>query len=184
MADQKSLIPFLYQDEFLVRAFPGADGQPWFVAADVCRVLGLRRTWNALQGLDDDEKGTTNVSTLGGAQELLTVCEAGVYTLIIRSRRPEAAPFRRWVTHEVLPAIRRTGSYQRGQRQQKNGVQQWTDQRNAACRMIDAVRRTQGVRAAAQVAATILGELGYAFTDNGPDQGSLDLKVVGGTEAR
>lgn len=180
MADQH-LIPFLYEGEHLVRVIKGDDGEPWFVASDICRVLGLRNASKALQGLDDDEKGITNCYTLGGSQELLTVCEAGAYTLIIRSHKPIARPFRRWVTHDVLPSIRRTGGYRAGRRS-KSALQEWTDQRNAACRMIDAARRTQGVRAAAGFAVKVFAELGYDISNSGPDQGELDLKIVGGID--
>ena len=96
------------------------DGVTWFVAADVCGVLGLdaslavngRQRGEACSGgLDDDEKGTAIVSTPGGLQEMLIVSEPGLYTLILRSRKPEAKAFRRWVTHEVIPALRQSGGY-------------------------------------------------------------------------
>lgn len=87
------------------------DGEPWFVAADVCRALELDRTWNALQRLDEDEKGTTSISTLGGEQEVSIINEAGLYTLVLGSRKPEAKVFKRWITHEVIPSIRKNGAY-------------------------------------------------------------------------
>lgn len=87
------------------------DGEPWFVAADVARVLGYREAWDLTRGLDDDEKGPHNLRTPGGDQSLTVVSEAGLYSAIIRSRVPQARDFKRWVTHEVLPGIRRTGAY-------------------------------------------------------------------------
>lgn len=87
------------------------DGEAEFVAADVCRILGHSNPSAATAGLDDDERGLRNVETPSGDQNMVTVTEAGLYSLIIRSRRPEAKIFRRWVTHTVLPTIRRTGSY-------------------------------------------------------------------------
>lgn len=87
------------------------DGQPWFVAADVCRVLEHSNPTMALAGLDDDEKGLSNVETLGGEQAMAVVSEPGLYELIIKSRKPEAKAFKRWITHDVLPAIRQTGGY-------------------------------------------------------------------------
>ncbi len=87
------------------------EGEPWFVAADVCRALELDRTWNALQRLDEDEKGTTSISTLGGEQELSIINEPGLYALVLGSRKPEAKAFKRWITHEVVPAIRKHGAY-------------------------------------------------------------------------
>ena len=179
----QQLIPFLYQDEHLVRAFPGTDGQPWFVAADVCRILGLRNVSLALQGLDEDEKGICNAYTNGGLREHLTVCEAGVYTLIIRSRRPEAAPFRRWVTHEVLPSIRRTGGYRFGSaKERKAALREWRDLVNAACRASDLIKRLQGPGAAMKFAITVFAEIGYDISRDRAEQGELDLKVVGGTD--
>ena len=87
------------------------DGEPWFVAADVCRALEIKDTWNALSRLDDDEKGTASISTLGGMQEMTTVNEPGLYSLVLGSRKPEAKAFKRWITHDVIPAIRKTGVY-------------------------------------------------------------------------
>ena len=87
------------------------DGEPHFVAADVCRILDLGNPSQALTRLDDDEKGITTIDTPGGEQSMLIVTEPGLYHLIFTSRKPEAHMFRRWVYHEVLPSIRKTGSY-------------------------------------------------------------------------
>lgn len=87
------------------------DGEPWFVAKDVCVALGVGNSRQALARLDDDEKGVISTDTPGGEQRVQTVNEAGLYTLVLSSRKPEAHAFKRWVTHEVLPAIRRTGGY-------------------------------------------------------------------------
>ena len=101
---------FFNFDAQAVRVVGSADA-PWFVAKDVCAVLELEKTDSALRGLDDDEKGAHSVSTLGGDQKLSTVNESGLYALIFRSRKPQARIFRRWITGEVIPSIRRTGSY-------------------------------------------------------------------------
>ena len=87
------------------------DGEPWFVAADVCRALELGDTHKAVERLDDDEKGRSSIPTLGGAQELLMVNEPGLYALVLGSRKPEARAFKRWITHEVIPTIRKHGGY-------------------------------------------------------------------------
>ncbi len=87
------------------------DGEPWFVARDICTALGLTNLSMALGRLDDDEKGVTQIDTPGGTQRMATVNESGMYSLVLRSDKKEAARFRRWVTHKVLPEIRRTGSY-------------------------------------------------------------------------
>ena len=87
------------------------DGEPWWVAKDVCEILGLADTHTALRTLDDDERGRQNLPTHGGEQEMSVISESGLYTLIIRSNKPEAKQFKRWITHEVIPSIRKTGSY-------------------------------------------------------------------------
>jgi anti-repressor protein len=87
------------------------DGEVWFVAKDVCDVLGLTNTSKAADSLDTDEKGITNGDTLGGSQKMIIVSESGVYKLIFKSRKKVAKEFTKWVTSEVLPTIRRTGGY-------------------------------------------------------------------------
>lgn len=95
-------------DSYAVRALL-RDGEPWFVAADVLSALTLDR--KALERLDDDEKGVSSIHTLGGNQEVTVINEPGLYSLILGSRKPEAKRFKKWVTSEVLPAIRKTGQY-------------------------------------------------------------------------
>lgn len=87
------------------------DGEPHFVAADVTSILGYRMASDATRWLDEDEKGTHQLRTPGGLQSFTTVTEAGLYSLILRSNVIGAREFKRWVTHDVLPAIRKTGSY-------------------------------------------------------------------------
>ncbi|MGU2289640.1 BRO-N domain-containing protein [Pseudomonas aeruginosa] len=87
------------------------NGAPWWAAADVAKTLGYRDAANLTRALEADEKGTHNVSTLGGPQEMTTISESGLFAAILRSRQPRAKRFRKWVTAEVLPAIRRTGAY-------------------------------------------------------------------------
>jgi hypothetical protein len=86
-------------------------GEPRFVAKDVCDVLDLSDVSMSISRLDDDEKGTSKVCTPGGTQEMSIITESGLYTLVLRSNKPEAKRFRKWVTSEVLPAIRKHGSY-------------------------------------------------------------------------
>lgn len=87
------------------------DGEGWFVAADVARVLGYRMASDMTRRLDSDEKGTHSVRTPGGEQEVTVISEAGLYVAILGSQIDGAREFKRWVTREVLPAIRRTGQY-------------------------------------------------------------------------
>lgn len=84
------------------------DGEPWFVAADVCKVLDLSNPTIAASRLDEDERAKFN---LGRQGETTIVSEAGLYTLVLGSRKPEAKAFKRWITHEVIPTIRRHGAY-------------------------------------------------------------------------
>lgn len=87
------------------------DGEPWFASRDVGAILGLINVRQSVAYLDDDERGVTTADTPGGQQEVSVVSEAGLYSLIMRSRVPAAGVFKRWVTHDVLPAIRKTGRY-------------------------------------------------------------------------
>lgn len=116
---------FEYQDLSVSILFDNRTEEILFDASNVCEVLGYtRKTGNVLEKLDDDEKRflsgeeykgvTESVTPLGGYQDKWFLTEPGLYHLILRSDKPEAKPFRRWVTHEVLPAIRRTGEYRAG----------------------------------------------------------------------
>lgn len=87
------------------------DGEPWFVASDVCKALEIGTTAKALERLDPDEKGMNLIHTLGGKQKMSVVSESGLYSLILGSRKPEAKAFKRWITHEVIPSIRKHGAY-------------------------------------------------------------------------
>lgn len=87
------------------------DGDPWFVLKDVCQVLSITNHKNIYARLDPDEKGVRQMDTPGGRQEMSIISESGLYNVILRSDKPEAKPFRKWVTAEVLPAIRRHGMY-------------------------------------------------------------------------
>jgi prophage antirepressor-like protein len=93
------------------------DGEVWFVAHDICGVLDLAHVGMTMQRIDEDEKGVSSIYTPGGPQEMSVVNESGLYSLVLVSRKPEAKTFKRWITHEVLPAIRKTGAYAVGQKQ-------------------------------------------------------------------
>ena len=92
------------------------NGEAWFIASEVAAMLGYRDSYNMTRILDNDEKGTHNVSTLGGNQDVSVINESGFYHAAFKSRKPEVKPFRKWVTSEVLPTIRKTGGYQIGQK--------------------------------------------------------------------
>jgi len=90
------------------------DNEPWFVGKDVCDALELSNTTEALRGLEEDEKAQLDTNIINpevGGRGTYIVSEAGLYSLILRSRKPEAKEFKRWITHEVLPIIRRHGAY-------------------------------------------------------------------------
>lgn len=87
------------------------DGEPWFVASDVAKILGYESSYYLTRGLDEDEKGAHIVGTPGGDQEMTIISESGLYSAILRSRVDGAKAFKRWITREVIPAIRKTGSY-------------------------------------------------------------------------
>lgn len=96
-----------------LRTLTDEAGDPWFVAKDVCNILEISNPSDALQSLDDDEKtnlGNSYVWSEPGRRPLI-ISEPGLYRLVMRSRKPEAKEFQRWVTHEVLPTIRKTGGY-------------------------------------------------------------------------
>ena len=109
MNAQAKVIPFQF-DAQEIRSLL-IDEKPWFVAGDVAAALQYRDSHNMCRNLDDDEKGTQIVSTPYGDQEMNIINESGLYSAILRSRKAEAKRFKKWVTNEVLPAIRRTGRY-------------------------------------------------------------------------
>ena len=100
---------FIYSGAQL-RTIQQPDGL-WWVLRDVCEVLGLSTPARVAERLDDDEKGVSLIHTPGGKQEMTIINEPGLYSVILRSDKPEAKAFKRWVVHEVLPSIRKTGSY-------------------------------------------------------------------------
>lgn len=110
MSNTTTVIPFQYHSTQF-RTITDEHGELWFVAKDVCEILEMKT--EQVRRLDDDEKGLRKTQTLGGEQEMVVISESGLYTLIIRSNKPEAKPFRKWVTSEVLPTIRKTGQYHR-----------------------------------------------------------------------
>lgn len=104
-----NVIPFAFEDTLVRVVKP--NGEPWFVGKDVCAVLHIRDHHQALERLDGDERGGYSVPTPQGDQSVICVSEPGVYRLIFTSRKPEAERFKRWLAHEVLPALRKHGHY-------------------------------------------------------------------------
>ncbi|MCW4114758.1 BRO family protein [Aurantimonas sp. MSK8Z-1] len=125
------------------------DGEPLFNGKDCCRCLAIENHRDALGRVPEDEKGVGLTDTLGGEQLMIWLREPGLYRLIFQSRKPEAERFKRWVFHEVLPAIRRTGAYGRGSLPLADIAQ--------LARTCDAVRRTHGRPAARALWADLGG---------------------------
>lgn len=106
-----SLTQFTFHNEYNVRIID-LNGELWFVASDVASALDYRMASDMTRFLDDDEKGTHNLRTPSGSQDLTIINESGLYSAILKSRKPEAKKFKKWVTSEVLPSIRKTGKYE------------------------------------------------------------------------
>lgn len=145
---EQKITPFVFEGETTVRVCERG-GKPVFVAADVCRGLGIKQAGRAIAALDADEKGVISIHTPGGEQTVLAVTEGGFYTLVLRSRRAvipgtPAHRFRRWVMDEVLPALRRAG--------QAVALRPSADWRTwpeaLRLRTIQEIRLTHGVKAA------------------------------------
>lgn len=148
--DNNDITPFLFEGEITVRVTE-RNGILWSVVVDVCRALGIANASQAIRHLDDDEKDICSTYTPGGTQELLIVSESGLFSMILRSRdamKPGTLPhrFRRWVTSEVLPTIRRKGQYQVASPLPQSALPE-----AMKLRMVAEARQVFGVRAAGEV---------------------------------
>lgn len=176
-----------YFNNAALRTLTDEAGEPWFVAKDVCDILEISNPSDALKRLDDDERSRFN---LGRQGETNIVNEAGLYALVLGSRKPEAHEFKRWVTHEVLPQIRRTGGYipasetddditilakavmigQRTMEEQKRRIAEQSEHIKALepkARFADAVAASDGT--------CLIGELAKMLRQNGLDIGQNRL---------
>ena len=106
--EQETRVQLFHKEEFGTIRTVIIDGEPWFVAKDVCDILGVQNVTQATQQLENFERSMFNIGRQGEAN---IISESGFYTLVLRSRKPIAKPFRIWVTSEVLPSIRKTGQY-------------------------------------------------------------------------
>lgn len=159
------------------------EGEPWFVASDVCKALEIKNSRDALTRLDEDEKGVALTDTLGGQQNMTIINEPGLYSLILGSRKPEAKAFKRWITHEVIPSIRRSGGYIAGQEQMTDAelvarallvVQRQLEERNAELERV----RPKALFADAVSASSdsiLIGDLAKILQQNGVDIGGNRL---------
>ncbi len=112
-----------------VRVVTDEHGEPWFVATDVARILGYREAKDMTRRLDEDEKGRRSVPTLGGEQTVIVITEPGLYGAVLGSQVPGAREFKRWVKHDLLPEVRRTGTYSLTEDQIVHRALQITNQR-------------------------------------------------------
>lgn len=126
------------------------DGAPWFVLRDVCQVLGISKYRDTAERLDPDERGSVRVDTPGGPQEMTAVNESGLYHVILRSDKPEAKPFRKWVTAEVLPAIRRHGLYAT-----PDTVEKMLADPDTTIQLLSAIKEERAARQALEVQAAV-----------------------------
>lgn len=169
-------------EEHLVRVVE-QDGEPWFVGKDVCGALDLKNYRTSLDLLDDDEKGVHTMDTPGGNQEMIVLSEPGVYRLVFRSRKPEAERFKRWLAHDVIPQIRKTGQYQPALPQETRSEAGSTDlsfalaaDRRQALAEVREARLIYGTMAARQIweASPHLPQIGNAARSNEPNGSQPD----------
>ena len=111
MESTKAIEPFLFEGEHLVRTVADDAGQAWFVGQDACRILDLKNPHTSLERLDPDERRLHSMEGNGGFRDMIVISEAGIYRLVFTSRKPIAERFKRWLAHDVIPAIRKTGGY-------------------------------------------------------------------------
>jgi prophage antirepressor-like protein len=156
-----AITPFEFEGDE-VRIIRDDKGEPWFVANDVCKVLEIGNPRQALSRLDDDEKGDVILNdAIGRPQSTNTVNEYGLYSLILSSRKKEAKTFKRWVTHEVLPSIRKTGQYSvKGLRTSEQATYEGVKELIAIATDYDKDSQT-----AQTYFATVQNKLLYAVTD-------------------
>ncbi len=110
MNHQHAVVPFQFETHE-IRTIKDEKNEPWFVAKDICDVLGLENVTNAIRSIPEKHKGVNLIKTLGGKQTVNIISEPGLYRLVLRSDKPQAEPFMDWVTEEVLPSIRKRGFY-------------------------------------------------------------------------
>ncbi|AOX37593.1 MULTISPECIES: BRO-N domain-containing protein [Pseudomonas aeruginosa group] len=167
-----NLIPYDFNSKRL-QVLVDENGEPWFIAMEVAEILGYSDAYEMTKRLDEDEKSNRQIAGLGtasGGRGVTTINESGLYSSIIGSNKPEAKPFKRWVTHDVLPSIRRTGSY-------SIGHQQAPALTSDACQIIESMSRTLNLAPSATLGMyqRLGAKVGHAdllpaYTVDSPDQ--------------
>jgi anti-repressor protein len=156
------------------------DGEPWFVAADVCRALDLGNPTRALDRLDNDERTLISIKGASNGKPVNGVNEPGLYSLVLGSRKPEAKAFKRWITHEVIPAIRKTGGYhvpQSPEEQMAQGLLAAQKLLAEKDKRIEEMRPKEIFADAVSVSKTdiLIGDLAKLIKQNGHDIGQKRL---------
>ncbi|WP_051295067.1 BRO-N domain-containing protein [Maridesulfovibrio bastinii] len=175
------IIPFDFGQN-VIRVHQDAKGDPWFVAKDVCEILDLKNTSMTIDPLDDDERAKLN---LGRQGETNIISESGLYSLIFKSRKPEAKKFRKWITAEVLPALRRSGSYALNKKQPEALESLGAENFNELYDLItkwSLIQRGKGEIPAKQILPATLREL-MNFLGKTPDTPLKDLNSAETTHA-
>ena len=154
------------------------DGEAWIVAADVCRVLEIGNPTDALSRLDDDERTLVSIEGASNGKPVNAVNEAGMYALVLGSRKKEAKAFKRWVTHEVLPSIRKTGEYKAPKASRKPSL----GEINSAARIINGIYKEAGMapqyRAAAMQNLYALASVALPLEGMTVDKRSFDCTTI------
>ena len=155
-------------------------GEPWFVAADVCRALDLGNPTRALDRLDNDERTLISIKGASNGKPVNGVNEPGLYSLVLGSRKPEAKKFKRWITHEVIPAIRKTGGYhvpQSPEEQMAQGLLAAQKLLAEKDKRIEEMRPKEIFADAVSVSKTdiLIGDLAKLIKQNGHDIGQKRL---------
>lgn len=156
------------------------DGEPWFVAADVCHALDIGNPSDALNRLDDDERTLVSIEGASNGKPVNGVNEPGLYSLVLGSRKPEAKAFKRWITHEVIPAIRKTGGYhvpQSPEEQMAQGLLAAQKLLAEKDKRIEEMRPKEIFADAVSVSKTdiLIGDLAKLIKQNGRDIGQKRL---------
>lgn len=159
------------------------DGQAWFVLNDVTEALEFSRGRDAARMLDDDEKGAHIVRTPGGDQEITVINESGLYSLILKSRKPSAKRFKKWVTAEVLPAIRKTGSYAAPATRQPKALPGLSHDQQVAIKglvkaRVEALPQSKQAKAAITCWSALKSKFGCTYKEIEPAQFAEALSLV------
>jgi len=154
-----------------VRAFK-KDDEVWFVAKDVCNSLEIKNTTDAVKRLDGDEKGLDSIYTPGGDQEMTVVNEFGLYNLVLGSRKKEAKEFKRWITHEVLPDIRKNGMYAT-----ESTVEKMLNDPESAIEMLEEYKEVKEENQSLQTHKSVLDKNKKSLALNGAPSNGNDISI-------